>query len=255
MNRDDGDWFTEEAFWATSYPFMFPDASFAAAAEQVDQLVALTGLSSGAVLDLACGPGRHAVPLARRGFRVTGVDATPFLLDKARAYAAAENVEVEWIQEDMRGFKRPLAFDLAVNLFTAFGYFESPEENRAVVRNVHASLEPGGAFVLDMMGKEVLARIYQPSDVQEIPDVGMLVQRRRAIDDWSRIEAEWLFFQDGGMKRFVLRHWIYSGAELKELLLSGGFETVRLFGNLDGSPYGPTAARLVAVARKGGRGG
>jgi hypothetical protein len=142
-----------------------------------------------------------------------------------------------------------------VNLFTAFGYFESPEENRAVVRNVHASLEPGGAFVLDMMGKEVLARIYQPSDVQEIPDVGMLVQRRRVIDDWSRIEAEWLFFQDGGMKRFVLRHWIYSGAELKELLLSGGFETVRLFGNLDGSPYGPTAARLVAVARKGGRGG
>lgn len=252
MKQADGNWFADEAFWATSYPFMFPETSFALAVEQVDQLVALTGLASGTVLDLACGPGRHSVPLAKRGFRVTGVDRTHFLLDKARAYAAAENVEIEWVQEDMRELKRIETFDLALSLFTSFGYFEAPEENLAVVENVHASLKPGGTFVLDMMGKEVLARIYQPSDVQDIPGAGMVVQRRKVIEDWSRIEMEWIFIREAAQKTYRLRHWLYAGTELKALLLNGGFETVRLFGDLAGAPYGPAASRLVAVARKGG---
>jgi 2-polyprenyl-3-methyl-5-hydroxy-6-metoxy-1,4-benzoquinol methylase len=79
---------------AAVYPFMFPETSYRAAGEQVGHLLALTGLTSGTVLDLACRPGRYTIPLAQRGFRVTGVDCTPFLLDKARAYAATAHVDV-----------------------------------------------------------------------------------------------------------------------------------------------------------------
>lgn len=251
MERADNNWFADESFWATLYPFMFPETSFAAAIEQVGQVLTLTGATSGAVLDLACGPGRHAVPLAKRGFRVTGVDSTPFLLEKARAYAAGEGVQVEWVEEDMRRFTRGNTFDLAVNLFTAFGYLETPEENRLVLQNVHASLKPGAAFVLDVLGKEILARIYQPAYVQEISEVGMLIQRRNVIDDWSRIENEWLLIQAGAVVgTFHLRLWIYAGAELRELLMSSGFETVQLYGNFEGAAYGPEATRLIAVARK-----
>jgi 2-polyprenyl-3-methyl-5-hydroxy-6-metoxy-1,4-benzoquinol methylase len=129
----------------------------------VGHLIALTGLPSGTVLDFACAPGRYTIPLAQRDFRVTGVDCTSFLLDKARTYATTAHVQVEWVQDDMRRFSRAHAFDLAVNLVTSFGYFETPQEHRRVVQNVAASLKPGGRFVLDVLGKEVLARIFQPT--------------------------------------------------------------------------------------------
>jgi 2-polyprenyl-3-methyl-5-hydroxy-6-metoxy-1,4-benzoquinol methylase len=72
----------------------------------------------GTVLDLCCGPGRHAVELARRGFQVTGVDACGFLLDRAAEHAARANLTADWVKQDMRRLLRPEAFDLACNLFT-----------------------------------------------------------------------------------------------------------------------------------------
>ena len=69
------------------------------------------------------GPGRHVAALAKRGFRVTGVDLSPFLLRRAQELAQRESFGIEWVQEDMRSFLRPEAFDLAISLFTSFGYF------------------------------------------------------------------------------------------------------------------------------------
>ena len=139
------------------FPFMFPETSFTAAADNVPKIAALTGVSGGNVLDLACGPGRYAIPLAQAGYVVTGVDRTRFLLKIARERAGRAAANVEWVEQDMREFLRPAAFDLALNVFTSFGYFEDQAENRRVLENIFASLKPGGAFVFDHLGKEVLA--------------------------------------------------------------------------------------------------
>ena len=144
MEQAASEWFLDETFWAVMHPIIFPESSYAAAAEHVANLPALTGCTVEAALDLACGPGRYAIPLALRGFAVTGVDCTPFLLNKAREYAASAQVDIELVQEDMRRFTRPHAFDLAVNLFTSFGYFDSPQENRSVLQNVYVSRRRGG---------------------------------------------------------------------------------------------------------------
>ena len=85
-------WFEDESFWVDTYPFMFSASRFTAAEAEIDPLLRLVGSELQSILDLCCGPGRFAVPLARRGFRVTGVDRTAFFLDKARERAAAENV-------------------------------------------------------------------------------------------------------------------------------------------------------------------
>ena len=97
----------------------------------------------------------------------------------------------------MREFIRPAAFDLALNVFTSFGYFEDEAENRRVLENIFASLKPGGAFVFDHLGKELLAAKFVPTLSQSLPDGTILVQRQSIIDDWSRIDGEWISARGG----------------------------------------------------------
>ena len=250
MDHDDANWFESESFWTAMFPFMFPEPSFTAAADNVPKIAALTGVSGGNVLDLACGPGRYAIPLAQAGFVVTGVDRTRFLLKIARERAGRAAANVEWVEQDMREFLRPAAFDLVLNVFTSFGYFEDQAENRRVLENIFASLKPGGAFVFDHLGKEVLAARFVPTLSQSLPDGTILVQRQSIVDDWSRIDGEWILLAEGRATTFHLRHWLYSGREIRELLTSVGFTEISLFGSLEGTPYGPQAQRLVVVARK-----
>jgi SAM-dependent methyltransferase len=246
------DWFEDDEFWLAAWPFMFGEEHIQAGIEQVERILELTGCTSGRVLDLACGPGRHSVPLAQRGFAVTAVDRSAWLLERARARAGADRVSIDWIQSDMREFVRPGSFNLALSLFTSFGYFDDPADNQRVLENVHASLAPGGCFVLDVIGKEVIARNYMPSDAREVAQAGIVVQRRRILDDWSRIEVDWLHIHEGRVRTYGFRHWLYSAQELKGMLASAGFADVRIYGGVDGSTYGPEARRLVAVGRAAG---
>jgi SAM-dependent methyltransferase len=244
------DWFADEAFWTAVYPFEFPDPVVDAGVAQVDRALALGGVTArGDVLDLGCGPGRHAVPLARRGFRVTAVDLSAFHLDRARARAAAAGVTLELVQADMRAFARPAAFDLALSLFTSFGYFDDPADDLRVAANVHRSLRPGGALVMDVASKERMARVLHPTTSQRTADGAVLVRRHEVIEDWGRVRNEWTVVRGAGARTFEFRLRIYSGQELRTLLLAAGFTDVHLHGGLDGRPYDLEAERLVAVAR------
>ena len=248
MTDPASNWFADEAFWEAVYPFIFSDEKRAAAVADVEAIASLVARPVGEVLDLCCGPGRHSVAFAKHGGRVTGVDRSPFLLAHARRYASIEGVDVRWVEADMREFVEPGRFDLAVNLFTSFGYFDDPADNARVLANVAASLAPGGAFVMDIVGKEVVARVFQQCGVQELPDGAVLVQRRTVIDDWSRMENDWLVIRNGAVQSLRLRHWVYSAIELRALLKAAGFSRVDVFGGLDGSSYGAEASRLVVRA-------
>jgi SAM-dependent methyltransferase len=249
MTHTDKEWFADESFWVTSYDVTFPEARFTAAAAEVEQILDLVNLTQGHVLDLACGPGRHSIPLARWGFVVTGVDRSAFLLERARERGVQSGVTVEWVQADMRDFRRSNSFDLALSLFTSFGFFRNDADNQRVLNNVAVSLRAGGALVLDMAGKEVLARIFNPTASRQVPG-GLVVQRRSVTDDWSRMENEWILLRDGVTHAFRFDHWIYSGREIKQMFLEAGFVSVQVFGNYLGAPYGPEASRLVVVGRK-----
>lgn len=244
------EWFESEDFWRDFYPYMFSADRFAAARDEVSRVMTLTGRTSGSLLDLACGPGRHAVEFAQRGFHVTGVDRSPFLLDRARENASQAGASVEWVMEDMRLFLRPGTFDVACNLFTSFGYFEDEQDDLRVLQNLYQSLKNEGVLVIECLGKERLARVWQNAICTELADGSLLVQRPQLLNDWCRIRSEWILIKNGNARSFSFEHNIYSGRELKDRLLSIGFKEVRLFGDLQGSPYNLEALRLVAVARK-----
>ncbi|HVM62730.1 MAG TPA: methyltransferase domain-containing protein [Verrucomicrobiae bacterium] len=245
------EWFENEAFWRELYPYMFDERRFSVTDAEVRGIVKLTGVRRGAVLDLCCGPGRHSVALAKRGFQVTGVDRTRFLLNKARQRARAARVRVEFIESDMRDFVRAGAYRLVLSLFTSFGYFDKKDEDRRVLRNIFTSLKSNGVCVIDLMGKERLAKIFVPTTSTKYPDGALLIQRHEAFDDWTRIRNEWMLVKGNRARWFKFHHTVYSAQELKDRLLQAGFADVKLYGDFDSRPYGTDSPRLVAVARKG----
>ncbi len=111
----------------------------------------------------------------------------------------------------MREFGRREEFDLALSLFTSFGYFDDRDEDLAVLGNVLRSLKPGGFFLIEGMGKERLAKIYMPTTSQELDDGSLLVQRHEIIDGWSRIKNEWILIREGAAKSYSFHHTVYSG--------------------------------------------
>ena len=216
----------------------------------VQGIVSLTGAKPPLeVLDLCCGIGRHSVEFAKKGFAVTGVDRTQLYLNKALRQAETENLSITFIKEDIREYCRPGHFDLIVNLFTSFGYFEDPEDDLKVVKNACQSLKAGGVFVIELIGKEVLARTFRERRWRE--EYGyLLLDETRITKDWTWVENRWIILKEGKRIDLDLSHRLYSGFELSSLLKTGGFKTVRSYGDLAGKPYDQDAAMLVAVASK-----
>lgn len=244
------EWFDDDAFWQELYPFMFPEQRFTDTPEQIEKALSLTKPNGKDVLDLCCGPGRCSIALAQAGFKVTGVDRTKFLLDKARSKAREAKAKIEWVQTDMRDFVRPGAFNMVLSMCTSFGYFDNKREDLEVLGNILTSLKPGGICLIDVMGKELLAKILQPTTSDILPDGTKLIQRHEIFDDWTRVQNEWILIRKGRAKSFKFHHTIYSGQELRDRMEQIGFTDVKLFGNLDGDEYGPNAQRLIAVGYK-----
>jgi SAM-dependent methyltransferase len=244
------EWFDDDSLWREVFPLLFPEGRSAGAGRDAGDLLRLVRPKGKVVLDLCCGPGLYSIPLAKRGYRVTGVDRTRYYLARARARAKREGVRIEWVRRDMRDFVRPDAFDLVLNMEASFGYFEDGREDLRVLRSILESLRPGGVFVMELLGKEQLARIFAPVTCRTLPDGARVVQRHEIIDDWTRIRNEWTIVRRGRARTYTFRHRLYSGQELRDLLLGAGYAHVKLFGGFRGEEYGLNARRLVAVGRK-----
>jgi SAM-dependent methyltransferase len=242
-----GPWFEDPAFWDDFRIAMFHARRQAETPAEVDALVKLLGIAPPArILDLCCGFGRHATELARRGFTVTGVDLHEPYLAEARAAAP----EVEWVRADVREFRRPRAFDAALSMYTSFGYFADAADDARHATNAFESLVPGGAFLIDTMSKEVLAAKYQERQWHELDDGSRLLSRTTIEDGWRAVRNEWTLYKGDERRETFFWNRLYAGTELEALLREVGFADVRIFGWLDGRPYGPGAPRLVAVARR-----
>ncbi len=118
-----------------------------------------------------------------------------------------------------------------------------------VLDNVYHSLQDDGVLVLEMMGKEVLARIFRERDWQEIDGVTLL-QERRVTNNWSWMENRWIKIDQLGRSEYCVTHWLYSAAELRVMLEQTGFGNVDVYGDLEGNKYDHMAKRLVVITRK-----
>lgn len=243
-------WYERDTLWESLEGIMFNQQRLTNAPAEVENMIKLLDITaSSQVLDLCCGIGRHTLEFARRGFAITGVDRTAAYLKKAKKQAGQERLGIEFIQSDMRDFKRPGSFDIVLNLFTSFGYFEDPEDDRKVIENIYESLKPGGKALLEMMGKEVLARIFRERDWGE-EDGHLLLQERKLSQNWGWIEVRWILIKDNRRIEHNMSHRLYSAVELSALLAKVGFSNIQVYGDLEGNEYNQQAKRLLMIAQK-----
>jgi SAM-dependent methyltransferase len=246
-------WYENERFWSVMDAVLFDPDRLAGTFAEVDAILALAGLRPGMrLLDLCCGPGRHSLEFARRGLHVTGVDRTPRYLARARRTARAEGLQLTLRHQDMRAPLGEARFDAAVNLFTSFGYFEDPADDRRVLTHLFQALAPGGVLVLEMTGREILARTWRDRDWAPLPGGGYLLQDRTLTPGWEWVSNRWILVRGGKVEEFTVSHRLYGASDLSGLLRAVGFAEVQAFGGLDGSPYDQHAQRLVVVGCKRG---
>ncbi|PWB65079.1 MAG: hypothetical protein C3F14_05880 [Deltaproteobacteria bacterium] len=220
--------------------------------EEVSRIVDLLSLPPGAsVVDLGCGRGRHAIPLSRRGYRVTGVDLSYKMLRLACERADREGIAVEWVREDMREFVRLGAFDACLSMFTSFGFFND-QENEKVLRNVSASLKEGGTLLLDLRNAQK-GLAGEEEDLEKTMGVpaGRLRLHVHFDRQTGRAHAEHELTRPDGIRissAFDVR--IYSEEELNGMLGRAGMHVTAVYGSLEGSLFTPGAERMVVIARR-----
>ncbi|MFB7181098.1 class I SAM-dependent methyltransferase [Streptomyces sp. NPDC056257] len=247
---DTSGWYADQTFWDDFHPHIFSAERAAEAARIVEQSPLFRFPSGARVLDLCCGPGLFTVPLARAGHAVTGVDLSAPLLGRARARCQDAGVKARFVEADMLRFAEPEAFDAIVNMFTSFGYLDRHEDNVQVLRNAHTSLAPGGTLLVDVVGKEILARLDERVSCSE-QDGKLLFQRDTVLDDWSRLRSDWYSVDGSHAARGSMTLHLYGATDLRAMLAAAGFTDVRFHGDYSGGPYDHRAERLIAVATKG----
>lgn len=223
----------------------------AAAAGQALAAARLSGCPEGGeLLDVPCGFGRHAVPLAAAGYAVTGVDRSPQLLAEARRRADRDPAPA-FVEADYRAL--PFAderFDAALNLFSSLGYL-GDEGDAHVLAEIGRVLRPGGRLVIETMHRDFLVRAFSERR-WELVGEGRLLLEHTTFDPVGGISQVTQTLIEGGGEResrpISLR--VYTATELAALLRGAGFGDVRCYGDLGGGPFGVDTRLVIAATRQ-----
>jgi len=209
----------------------------------------LKPLEHAKILDLACGPGRHSIELAKRGYKVTGFDYSETFLIKAKTFAKEAGVNVRLVQGDMRELPFQNEFDIVINIFTSFGYFQKEEDHLNVLKGIAKSLKLGGNFLLDTINRDWLVRHFQSKHWSEGKDFLLLEESKLDLKH-NRSEAKWILLR--GNKQKVYRHSlrIFTLRELMDLMSQANLKVLSYYGNFDQKPWNFDNNRTIIVAEK-----
>ena len=200
------------------------------------------------VVDVACGRGRHAVELARQGFRVTGTDLSGRALAIARQRAREAGVDVDFRQADMRVPVCTACADAVVNLFTAFGYFEDEADDRRALAAMAQAVRAGGWLVQDFLNAPAVAAGLVPHSTRH--EAGLTIEETRWIEGGRVNKRITLHAEGEAPHAFDESVRLYTRADLEALHARCGLEVQHVFGDYDGAPHTGASPRVVLFSRK-----
>ncbi|MHB9132683.1 MAG: methyltransferase domain-containing protein [Armatimonadota bacterium] len=198
-----------------------------------------------AVLDAPCGAGRLALPLAKAGCRLSGIDRNTRFITRARERFAEQGLAGDFTILDLRQLVFREKFDAIFNWSGSFGYF-SEEENAEVVARFAAALKPGGRLLIDQLNRENMLRHYYP-----ILYIGDVTMHNRWNAELQRQESFWTVNEGERTREFLTLMRFYTLAQFRRLFQRAGLQLEHAYGEWDGSPYHRARSRrLVVVAKK-----
>ncbi len=203
------------------------------------------------VLDLACGNGRHSVGMAKRGYRVVGIDLSLPMLAQAAELAQDEHQNINFIHGDMRDLSFDKTFDAVFCMGTSFGYFDD-ETNAKVMHGVFRALKPGGSFLLEVSNRDHIVR-HTP-ELTWFEGNGSICMEETAFDyPTSRLVVTRQLIMDGGRQvQNDISIRVYSLHEIEQMLISAGFELGTVSGHpaTPGAFFGPDSVRIFMCAKR-----
>lgn len=228
-----------------AHPLLTPERT----ALEVDFLLAGANLPVGArILDIGCGPGRHSIELASRGYPVVGIDPSPAMIAEARRRSAQAGVTPEFIEVAGEDFAAKEPFDAALCLFTTLGQIREQGDNRRLVKRVSLALRPGGIFAV-----EVPQRAFAVSNLKTEERFGAgerYTDVSRAYDPETNVVTEvFRVVSPRQTDEYVLRYRLFDWEELAGLLREAGFSITAEYGSYTGEPLESASPLMLLLAR------
>ena len=240
-----GEWF-KEWFNTKYYHILYKNRDDSEASAFIDKLVSyLAPLPSDHFLDVACGKGRHSKYLNSKGYNVTGIDISPKSIEEAQLY---QNQTLHFEVADMR---QPFAkdnFDIALNLFTSFGYFECEQDNLLALQNICKAMKLNGRFVLDFFNAERILKQIVPHETKTIDGIAFTINKKM---EGQRIIKNISFEAEGNSYSYTEKVEAISKTQFESLFAQTDFEIIEVFGNYQLLPYNAqTSDRIIFVVQK-----
>lgn len=240
-----------EAF-AEDYLWLYRHRDEKEAAAQVKKAISVLPFEPGqAVLDVACGSGRHMLAFARHGARVTGIDLSKTLVARGRERFAEEKLEAIIRRGDMRELSYSAAFDGATMWFTSLGYFPTVAEDQIVIDGLARALKPGGWWWIDLPNPANLINgLVRKSESMRIGPNGRahVVETRRLVG--RRVEKRMEIYDAAGERSYIESVRLYRPEQFGAVIRKAGLTTDGILGDYDARALTSEAPRQIWFGRK-----
>jgi SAM-dependent methyltransferase len=205
----------------------------------------------GYVLDLACGSGRHMIPLSGEGYCVVGLDISRKLLSIAKKRCPDALV----VLGDMRHlpFKED-TFTVVVNLDTSIGYLPSQSDDEASFAEAKKALKENGCFVVDIFNKKQLAHKYLNKEpvTKTIDYPSFFLEQKRTVNTDSTVLCDQWTVRDkksGKVSAFTHSVRLYDREQLEQMLKKTGYNMQTRYGDYEMQPLTDNSKRVIIVAK------
>jgi SAM-dependent methyltransferase len=238
-------WF-QNWFNSPYYHILYQQRNNAEAEFFIDNLCAyLKPKTDARLLDIACGRGRHSIYLNKKGYDITGIDLSIASIQYAKSF---ENNRLHFYVHDMRYLFYINYFDIALNLFTSFGYFETDYDHIKALKNFQKALKPGGLLVLDFFNSCKVKGTLSPHLIKTVDGIDFNIHKK--IENDKIVKT--IEFEDKN-KAYTFKEEVkaFGMDDFKRFFAQSGFEIVHCFGNYNLEEFDrDNSDRLIFICKK-----
>ena len=197
------------------------------------------------ILDIACGRGRHAIYLQKKGFDVTGIDLSEQSIKYAKQF---EQKHLHFYVHDMRKLGYINYYDIALNMFTSFGYFDTEKEHVNALKSFRKSIKDDGTLVIDYFNTQKIIKNLTQRETKTVE--GIEFDIHKYVSD-GKIIKNIDFEHKSKHFAFEERVQAFSKSDFERMLEKSGLEVKAVFGNYALEEFDETKSdRLILVCKK-----